>query len=136
MSVEPPQNEPEDDASISSEVEVLRRVPPGEFKANGIPNSNNFDLDADGNGTSVVLWLNSESDLQIVREGHEEYGVVALPVGAWRGYGLKVARNELPGNPNHCEIWGTRSTSAKRKLAKLARWICYPADFPEHLKQE
>lgn len=132
--MEPPQDDPPDDASITDETEVLRRVPPGEFKRNGLPNSNNFDLDGNGGGTSVVLWLDQEDDLHSVQAGHEEYGVVATAVGAWREHGLKIVRNPLPGNPNHCEIWGSRSTSAKRRLAKAARWVCYPADYPEDLK--
>ncbi len=132
--MEPPPDDPPDDASIANETEVLRRVPPDEFKRNGLPNSNNFDLDGSGNGTSVVLWLEAEADLKRVRLGHEEYGVVALAVGAWREQGLTITRHELPGNPNHCEIWGARSTSTKRKLAKAARWICYPADYPDDLK--
>ena len=132
----PPGDEPSDDASIGDELEVLRRVPPGEYKANGVPNSNNFDLDGDGNGTSVVLWLEQEADLQRVRAGHEDYGVVALTVGVWRAHGLKIAKSELPGNPNHCEVWGVRSTSTKRKLAKAARWVHYPEGFPAELQNE
>ena len=108
-------------------------MPPGEYKSTGVPNSNNFDLDADGNGTSVVLWVGTE-DLQRVRQDHEEYGVIAVPVAAWRGVNLRIARNPLPDNPNHCEIWGARTTAAKRKLAKAARWVWYPVDYPDELR--
>lgn len=133
MAQAPP--EPADDRSIDDEREVLRRIPPGEFKSTGLPNSNNFDLDGLGRGTSVDIWDGPE-DLARVRSGHEEYGVVAIPAGAWRQFGLRISRNPLPDNPQHCEVWGARSTSAKRALARMCRWIQYPIDYPEDLKAD
>lgn len=125
--------DPPDDASIGDDQEVLRRIPPGEFKSNGLPNSNNFELDGRGNGTSVVLSIGPE-DIARVRAGHDEYGIIALRVGACRECGLRISRHPLPDNPNHCEIWGSRTTAAKRSLAKKARWLQYPVDYPEDLK--
>lgn len=132
---EAPPQEPPDDPSIDDEQEVLRRIPPGEFKFNGLPNSNNFDLDGRGRGTSVDIWVGPE-DLARVCAGHEEFGVVAIPAGAWRQHGLRISRNPLPDNPQHCEVWGARSTSAKRGLAKKCRWIRYPVDYPDNLKNK
>lgn len=135
MSEDGAPEEPPDDPSIDDDLEVLRRIPPGEFKLNGLPNSNNFGLDGQGNGTSVALSIGAQ-DLERVRANHEEFGVVAVRVGAWRKFGLRVSRQPLPDNPNHCEIWGTRSTAVKRALAKEARWVQYPIDYPANLRAD
>lgn len=112
---------------------LLRRIPPGEFKKRR-PNSNNFDEDPDGSGTSVTLRTSKE-DEKITMEGHEGFGLVAIRVGDLPA-SVKAERRPLDDNANHCEICGSRTRGDKRKMAGDSRWIIYPEHYPADEREE
>lgn len=128
-----PPDETIDDQSIEGEAWLLRRVVPGRYNANGVPESSTFDKDGDEIGTSVTMWL-SNDDLVAVSAGHEDFGVIAISVSAARAEGLGIIRTEVEGNPNHCELTGARTKGKKRALAQQSRWVKYPLGFPDGLK--
>lgn len=128
-------NDPPDDPTIADGEKVLRRVVPDRYsRRTGLPEENTFKKDGGGSGTSVTLWRTDE-DLQITREGHPGFGIVAVYVGELRAHGLSIAFVAEPGNPNHCEIFGPRPGAARKDLARKSRWVTYPIDYPEEFKQ-
>ena len=52
--------------------------------------------------------------------------MVELNVGFVRGLGLGVATNPPTGDPGHVWVFGRKTVSTKRKLAKHARWVIPP----------
>ena len=129
-----PEGELPDDLAIKGPTRVLRRVPPGRYNLEtGAPDSSTFDKDGDDPGTSVTLWL-SDDDLRIVSEPHPDFGIVMIDVETLRAEELRIAFVHEDGNPNHCEVYGGRSKSKRRRLSSAAQWIKYPIDFPETLK--
>ena len=127
---EGPVNDPPDDPNILDGEKVLRRVVPDRFSGRtGRPEDGTFKKDGLASGTSVTLWRSNE-DLDITRDGHPGFGVVGLYVGELRQEGLTIAFVDEPGNPNHCEIFGPRTGSLRKKLATTARWVVFPIDYP------
>lgn len=128
-----PEGELPDDLSIDGRTKLLRRVPPGQYSPeSGLPVSGTFSKDGSDSGTSVTLWLTGE-DLRIVSDPHPAFGIVALYVEQVRAEELRIAYVDEPGNPNHCEIYGPRSSGKKRRLSLAVRWVKFPAGFPAEL---
>lgn len=115
----------EDDASISDESRMLRRIPPSwinEFR----PDSSNFlEKDAD-EGLSVTIWHGAD-DLRAVVDEQPNFGVVRVLASELRAAGYKLVRAPLAHNPNHCECYGAPGKGLRRVLAKAAVWVLPPA---------
>lgn len=123
------------DAPLSSDTEVLRRIPPNNVKnPSGRPNSWCFKPKKEENGLSVdVLEADNTPDNCILRASgtlgeDEEYGIVSLKVGDVRALGLDVMRDPLPDNPHHALIVGKFTDSKSKNLAGLGDrgWIKRP----------
>ena len=52
--------------------------------------------------------------------------MVGLNVGFLRGLTLRVATNPPTDDPGHVWVFGKKTASTKRKLAKHARWVISP----------
>ena len=118
-----------DDKSISSDVKLLRRIPPGETRASPsglIPRSNNFSNDANGGGTSVDIWEDGREPEDLL-VGHENFGLVWVTVGDLREAELGIVRDQLRDNPHHALIQGRKTKSRLRRLARASNWIREPS---------
>lgn len=119
-----------DDASISDQLELWRRIPPGHFHWDENlqrvrPASSAFDDDPDGSPMSVILADGRMSPDAVLAE-HDDYGLAAFTVGLARGCGLGVVRAPEAHNPAHAVVFGTKSTKVRRRLAKECRWVVPP----------
>jgi hypothetical protein len=120
-----------DDPEISGEWYALRRVHPNFVKQNtGEPDSSVFKDDAGGVGTSVTLWR-SAADLENVTRDYEAFGVVAVRVQAFRDEQLGIMFTFEDGNPNHCEVFGPRTSGKQKRIRGQARWVKYPQGYPD-----
>ncbi|MFN8556142.1 MAG: hypothetical protein U0531_01900 [Dehalococcoidia bacterium] len=55
--------------------------------------------------------------------GHEGFALAAITAGLVRSCGLGVARDLLPTNPAHGLVFGRKTRSVLRRLAREARWV-------------
>lgn len=122
-----------DDPSIEDHEKLLRRVHPDLVKPTGEPDSSNFKDDPGGIGTSVTVWR-SGVDLERVTQGNPDFGVIRIRAGEARAEALGFVFTFEEGNPNHCEMFGARTAGKQKRLRNKARWVRYPASYPEHLK--
>ena len=107
---------------------LLRRVPDHALSG-GQPDSSNFREKEEGTGLSVSLWLTPDN-LDAIIGDYPGWGVTTLVVEDVRKLGLRVMRAPIPGDPNHCEIWGIGSKTPK-KLKRVHMWARYNDCIPE-----
>lgn len=123
-----------DDASVPDQAELWRRVPPWHviFDANvgrTRPSKAAFDNDEDGSPMSVVLadlvLQSGRTAPQIVAE-HDRFALAAFTAGLARSKHQGVARDPLPAEPAHALVFGKKTDSVKRALAKGSKWVVHP----------
>jgi hypothetical protein len=122
-----------DDLTITSEARLLRRVPSHQVDK-GRPDSRNFNHPAaEQTGWSCTLW-ESDQDFTDLMSGHENFGCVRISADDLRQEGLQIIRVPLPGNPNHCEVFGAMTSKAQaRKLRERAVWVKYPSGVDQDI---
>ena len=121
-----------DDASISDNEIVLRRVPDGSYTFD--ENLGRVRLSTqvflqDGTEGLVSVYLESETSHAVVAaEGPEPY-LVSLSVGELRRVKgndpgkLGIVRDPSSGGPGHCVITGRKTQGRRNQLAKQAQRI-------------
>jgi hypothetical protein len=120
-----------DDASITDEEQLLRRVPPRWI----VPDANN----AGRRRVSSAAFDDPEMsvDLASVREalgeplttclaGHEGFSIVSLLAGVVRERNQAVCRDPLPDNPAHGLVVGRKTVSIKKHFSTHCIWIVGP----------
>lgn len=117
-------DQPEDDPSIGDDWRMLRRIPPG-WVSRYRPESSNFEIRSQGEGLSIVAWI-EEEDLPRTLSEEPAFGVVVVSAGELRAAGYAIVKVPLDGNPNHCECYGSPTHGQRRQLAKAARWASLP----------
>jgi hypothetical protein len=125
-----------DDVSLSDEAELWRRVPPGHviFDSNvgrKRPSKAAFDDHKDGSPMSVVLAdlvLQSGRTPQHIVAGHYQFALAAFSAGLARSKQQGVARDPVPGEPAHALVFGKKTDSVKRALARGSVWVIEPPD--------
>ena len=128
-------DDPPDDPNIPGASKIIRRVVPGRFmRMTGQPEASAFRRKGGDRGLSVTLWA-TQADLDATLSGNAGFGVLGLYVHEVRAEGLSIAFTEVPGNPNHCELFGDLPGRVQQRLAITSRWVVYPADYPEDLKR-
>lgn len=132
----------EDDPSIRNECELLRRVPL-EINVNIIwddnekrwrPTSASFRDHPNGTPMSVVLGDELKAAGRNAAEvliGHSDFVLAAITAGVARSNQQQVARDPLPEEPAHGLVIGEKKKGKNdSKLAKAAKWIIAPTEFP------
>jgi hypothetical protein len=123
-----------DDPSITDEAHLWRRVPPRHviFDANlgrVRPSKAAFDDDEDGSPMSVVLAdlvLGSGRGPQHVLTGHNRFALAAITARLARSKKQGVARDPQPDEPAHGLVFGKKTDSIRRALAKGSEWVVEP----------
>jgi hypothetical protein len=115
-----------DDPSIPDECRMLRRIPPG-WISDFRPERSNFEIRQPNEGLSVTAWL-AGADLDAVLAEAPNFGVVRVLAGELRAAGFKIVRMPEPGNPNHCECYGSTTKGGRKKLAVNSVWVAPPRE--------
>lgn len=59
---------------------------------------------------------------------HDRYGLASITAGLARAYRQGIARDPTPQEPAHAVVFGKKTKSTKRALAKQAQWVVPLAD--------
>lgn len=79
---------------------------------------------------SVVLGkevLAAGRDASSIVAGFEGFGLVSFPAELARSKGQGVIRKPLEDEPAHAEVFGRKTRSVQRALAKGANWVYSPS---------
>jgi len=58
--------------------------------------------------------------------GHLNYSLAAVSAGLVRSQELGVAKDPIPSEPAHAVVFGKKSKSVRKTLARAARWVIAP----------
>jgi len=121
-----------DDPTIGDDEELWRRIPQywideDPFTGDARIQSPAFDDPRDGTPMSVYLG----SVVRAAGLGPESvlmpgFALAAVTTGTARENGLGIHRAPLPDQPAHAEVFGTKTKSVKRRLARAATWLVAP----------
>jgi len=126
----------EDDSTISDDAALWRRVYPlwivrDENAGGPRVSSAAFDDSEDGSPLSVLLAdvvAKTQRTAQNVLAGYDGYALAAISAGTARHNKQSVARTPLPDEPAHASVFGTKTKSNKRGMAKAANWVIAPPE--------
>ena len=135
MSSQPPPAY-QDDPAIQDEVRLLRRVHPQWIvRDNNLnclrPSSQAFNNSPDGSPMSVIredVLENEHRSPVSTLAGYPGYALAALTAGTVRQNGQGVAADPLPEEPAHALVFGNKTESVRRRLAKASRWVVEPPE--------
>lgn len=105
---------------------VMRRVQADELTTDTEdgpvrPSSDAFKQDGVDGETSV--YLRSETTPELLVDGYRDTYVAQISVAEIRDQGLDVEREEIPGDPGHCNIIGHKTRGRLRAIARASRWM-------------
>lgn len=127
-----------DDRTILDSADLWRRIHPRQI----VPNKDTGELRASSaafkdhpNGTPMSVLLadvvvESGRDAFSALAKHPGYALAAISAGHARECKQGVAREPLPNEPAHAVVFGNKTKSIQRRLAKGAIWIIPPSDRP------
>lgn len=124
-----------DDPLILPSEKLLRRVPHWHFifdrnLARYRPSSAAFEDHPNGSPMSVHLGsVLAQRGLAVVSVlvGHADFALASISASVARENGQGIQRSPLPGDPAHAEVFGPKSGSVRRRLAKTAEWVVPPS---------
>jgi hypothetical protein len=124
-----------DDATIPDAADLWRRLIPDWI----IPDSNTggvrissaaFDDSRDGTPMSVLLAdvvAKTHRTPEQVLADFKGYGLAAITAGAVRGHKQGVMPTPKPDEPAHASVFGPKTGSTKKGMAKAARLLIAPS---------
>jgi hypothetical protein len=125
-----------DDKTVLNGERLFRRIHP-QWK---VPDYTNqrwriskaaYDNSRDGSPTSVSLEQTLLSlGLSVLHplQGHEGYYLAAVRMGVARGCQQGIHRDPQPNDPSHALLFGTKTESVRKNLAKQSEWIVAPTE--------
>jgi hypothetical protein len=124
-----------DDATIANTSQLWRRVHPTwivkDDNAGGMRlSSAAFDDSADGSPLSVLLAevvFRANRVGKDVLSGYDGYALAAITAGTARTHGQGVAATPEPNEPAHASVFGPKTKSNKRGMARAAIWVIRPS---------
>ncbi len=128
-----------DDLTIDNETLLLRRIPTNPVcivRDDNLgcwrPSSASFENHPDGSPMSVVLSDTlDELDrpyTSALGDHGEDFSLASFKAGLARECNQGVMRKPTEEEPAHGEVFGNKSKSVRKKLAKNASWIVPPYD--------
>ena len=124
-----------DDPTILDEAEPWRRIPPWHFvKDENVgqmrPSKAAFDNHPNGSPMSVVLAdvvTESGRGPGAVLTGHEGFALAVITAGLARSCEQGIAREPIPDEPAHAVVFGRKTDSVKKRLARGSHWVVPPS---------
>jgi hypothetical protein len=128
-----------DDSTIPDSVELLRRIPPRHFSSDESgqvrPSSAAFEDHPDGSPMSVILAdilaATGRNSIEVL-VGLTGFALASITVGVVRENGQGVMRDPTPDEPAHALVFGKKTHSIRKKLARSARWVIPPPRVVNH----
>ncbi len=123
-----------DDPTIQKDAVLWRRIHPSwcvrdENKGTLRVSSAAFDDSEDGTPLSVLLAslvaASGKQDLDVIAD-FPGYSIAGITAGIARSCGQGVARTPEPDEPAHASVFGRKTKSVKRTLAREATWVIAP----------
>jgi hypothetical protein len=123
-----------DDSSIPDDARLWRRVPPWHFIFDDNlgrvrPSKAAFDDDENGSPMSVVLAdlvLESGRGPEHILIGHDRFALAEITAGLARSKQQGIVRDPVPEEPTHALVFGKKTASVTRALAKGSVWVVPP----------
>ena len=127
-----------DDPTIGDDAVLWRRVFPAwivpDQNAGGLRvSSAAFDDSKDGTPLSALLAeivAQTGRTAQHVLAGYDGYALAAIAAGVARHHAQGIAKTPEPDEPAHVSVFGPKTTSNKRGMAKVATWVIAPVAPP------
>jgi hypothetical protein len=125
-----PTNDYQDDPTIPDDADLWRRIPRwhlvndesiGQIR----PSSAAFEDHPDGSPMSVVLGAESRG-AESVLAGYPGFALASIKAGLARECQQGVARDPLPEEPAHAVVFGHKTKSVRKRLAREATWVVAP----------
>lgn len=119
-----------DDPTISDEAELWRRIPPWHFVRDENtqrvrPSSAAFDDHPDGSPMSVLIAEEAGAPNPVLAN-YEGFALASITAGLARMCKQGVARDPTPNEPAHALLFGKKSNSVRKQLAKQSHWVIAP----------
>ncbi len=123
-----------DDCSIPDDAFLWRRIPQQHFVLDANlgrqrPSSAAFEDHPNGTPMSVMLAaevIRTERGPEDVLAGHEGFALAEFRAGLARSLNQGVARDPVPEEPAHAVVFGKKSGSVRKTLAKESEWVIAP----------
>jgi len=119
-----------DDKSISDEEDLWRRLPQSWVQYDDTLKTNRVTSQAfqdSKDGTPASASIASENNgPEALLQGHDGYGIGCLTAGTARGCDQGITRHPEPDDPAHVYIFGEKTKTNKRCLAKGCNLIIVP----------
>lgn len=127
-----------DDATIRDDAELWRRIPPwhivyDENRGRLRASSAAFEDHPNGSPMSIVLGddiLRDGRSAQAIVHAFPGFAIAAFTAGLARSCQQGIAREPLDDEPAHGVVFGRKTGSIKRMLAKSSHWVLAP-DAPQ-----
>jgi hypothetical protein len=124
-----------DDPTIANDAILWRRIPSWHviFDENlGLRRPSKAAFEDHPNGSSMSVVLAEEVALsgrtaEDVLRGYEEFALAAITAGLAREKNQGVVREPLPEEPAHAVVFGRKTASVKRALARGTHWVLPPS---------
>ena len=71
---------------------------------------------------ATSVYLTSETTAEVITRNHPGTLLVELTIAEVRAQGLDVQRENIPGDPGHCNIIGRKTRSLAKTFAEICRW--------------
>ena len=103
---------------------IVRRVRPADVThdSDGNPRPISSVFRQGGPHGDVSVYLTSETTAEVITRDHPGTLLVELTIAEVRTQGLDVQREEIPGDPGHCNITGRKTRSIAKTYAETCRW--------------
>jgi hypothetical protein len=131
---EPAQFSYVDDPTIGDGAPLWRRIPPCHFVFDQNlgryrPSTAAFEDHPNGTPMSVILGqelIDSGRAVNSALADHKEFALASFAAGFARAHGLGIVRRPLTKEPAHAEVFGRKTQSVKKALARTCEWIIQP----------
>lgn len=117
-----------DDESLSGETRLWRRMAPEWYKREVDSFSSQGFQDSSRDGTAMSANIAELTTIVAMVRDYPNHYVAEFTVEAVRELGFGVQKRPLPDDASHVEVFGKKTSSKRKALAKLSRKVYDPTN--------